>query len=207
LYSFQVVSGATRFPMNSGAMEEAIIVGISYEEGSRGPSSRIKDYTPIKANNWRYETGNAPKFTKFVEQQIIPFIEKNYQVKPNSRTFIGNSLGGLLGAYILFNNPDLFNNYILGSPSVWFEKDFILSSPMKKPSNPIKVYLSVGSLETPKFGQNHNMVKGAKSLADKIESNKSAGIELKYSVTEGATHATAFPTTVIQGLDWLLRKK
>ena len=44
-YSFQIVSGATRFPMNSGKMQEAIIVGISYSKGSKGSSSRVRDYT------------------------------------------------------------------------------------------------------------------------------------------------------------------
>ncbi|WP_425468843.1 hypothetical protein [Paraglaciecola mesophila] len=46
-YSFPLVSGATRFPMNSGTMEEAIIVGISYSKGSKGASSRV---IPIRIN-------------------------------------------------------------------------------------------------------------------------------------------------------------
>lgn len=36
MYSFQIASGATRFPMNSGAMQEAIIVSLSYSVGSKG---------------------------------------------------------------------------------------------------------------------------------------------------------------------------
>ncbi len=32
-YAFQLASWATRFPMNSGAMKKAIIVGISYSKG------------------------------------------------------------------------------------------------------------------------------------------------------------------------------
>lgn len=31
-YAFQLASGATRFPMNSGKMDEAILVGIGYSQ-------------------------------------------------------------------------------------------------------------------------------------------------------------------------------
>ena len=124
-YSFQIVSGATRFPMNTGKMQEAIIVGISYSKGSRGPSSRIRDYTHIEDGSWKYQTGKAKEHINFIEKSVFSFIEKNYRVN-ESRTFVGNSLGGLLGTYILFSKPDMFNNYVLGSPSVWFKDNDII---------------------------------------------------------------------------------
>ena len=57
LYSFQTLSGATRFPMNSGAMEEAILVGLSYNQQQRGMNSRILDYTPSSNPEWKRATG------------------------------------------------------------------------------------------------------------------------------------------------------
>ena len=48
------------------------------------------------------------------------------------------------------------------------------------------------------------MVAGAKLLTQKINALSSDNIELKSVVIEGASHATAFPTTAIQGLDWVL---
>ena len=76
-YSFQIASGATRFPMNSGIMEEAIIVTISYSKGSRGSSSRIRDYTPVKAPSWKMETGNAAAHAEFIREVVFPHIDKN----------------------------------------------------------------------------------------------------------------------------------
>ena len=35
-YTFPIVAGATRFPMNSGKMQQAIIVAISYEKALKG---------------------------------------------------------------------------------------------------------------------------------------------------------------------------
>ncbi|PYF83051.1 hypothetical protein DFP75_102141 [Marinomonas alcarazii] len=202
-YSFQIASGATRFPMNSGVMEEAIIVGVSYSKGSKGASSRVRDYTPYKATSWKMQTGNADGHAKFIRETIFPYIEANYRAKPLQRTFVGNSLGGLFGAFILFEHPNMFSSYILGSPSVWFDENHILDSRIVKPELPIKVYLSVGSLEQPEFGEREDMVTGAKQLAEKIKAQSSEDTLLKFSLVEGAKHATAFPTTLIQGLDWI----
>ena len=206
-YSFQIASGATRFPMNSGAMEEAIIVGVSYSKGSKGASSRVRDYTPRKATSWKMQTGNADGHAKFIREIVFPYIEANYRAKPLERTFVGNSLGGLFGAYILFEYPNMFSSYILGSPSVWFDENHMLDSRITKSELPIKVYLSVGSLEQPEFGEREDMVTGAKQLAEKIKAQSSEATLLKFNIIEGARHSTAFPTTLIQGLDWIYGKQ
>lgn len=205
-YSFQIVSGASRFPMNSGAMEEAIIVGISYSKGSEGSSSRIRDYTPVKADSWKLETGNAGGHSKFIRDIVFPYIESSYRTEPLRRTFVGNSLGGLLGTYILFNQTEMFNSYIIGSPSVWFNENYILSESLESLKRPVKVYLSVGGLETPEYGQREDMVSGASALADKLKKYEGFGLNLKFSIINGASHSTAFPTTAIQGLDWIFGK-
>ncbi|TMN77198.1 alpha/beta hydrolase, partial [Pseudoalteromonas sp. S185] len=89
-----------------------------------------------------------------------------------------------------------------GSPSVWFDSNAVLALQVNKPKVPIKVYISVGAKETPAF-EGQNMVEGAKQLVQKINALNSDNIQLKSVVIEGASHATAFPTTAIQGLDWI----
>ncbi|PWW06824.1 hypothetical protein DFO79_12811 [Pseudidiomarina tainanensis] len=206
-YSFPIVSGAMRFPMNSGVMQHAIIVAVSYEKGSAGTSSRTRDYTPTVAKSWKQETGNAKGHMVFLRDAVMPFIEHNYRASKTDRTFVGNSLGGLFGAYILFSEPDLFSNYILGSPSVWFDNNVILALQAAKPKVTTKVYLSVGEYETPVYGEGQDMLAGANQLKDKILQLDTANIELQFEIVAGATHATAFPTTAIQGLDWIYGNK
>uniref|UniRef100_UPI002FDA51E7 alpha/beta hydrolase n=1 Tax=Arsukibacterium sp. TaxID=1977258 RepID=UPI002FDA51E7 len=127
----------------------------------------------------------------------------HYRASKTDRTFVGNSLGGLFGAFILLTEPDLFSNYILGSPSVWFDDNAILNASFSKPQTKIKVYLSVGEHETPAFGEGQDMVAGAVQLRDKIAAYRSTDIEINFSIISGASHTTAFPTTAIQGLDWV----
>jgi predicted alpha/beta superfamily hydrolase len=203
-YVFPNVAGSTKLPMNIGVMKEAIIVGVSYSIGSRGSSSRVRDYTPAKADSWKMETGNASNHLHFFKKDVFPFIESKYRTEPENRIFIGNSLGGLFGAYILLKAPDTFSSYILGSPSVWFHSNYLLQMHMQEAQSQKKVYLSVGSLEKPEFGEREDMVSGSKSLADKLTKHKN--ISLKFVIIDGASHATAFPTTAVQGLDWILKK-
>jgi predicted alpha/beta superfamily hydrolase len=202
-YSFQVVSGATRLLMNSGKMQEAIIVGISYSKGSRGPASRVRDYTHSEDLSWKLPTGQAAEHTQFIEKVVFSYIEENYRVN-EQRAFVGNSLGGLLGAYILFTKPGLFNNYILGSPSVWFNNHDILKVKTTINTNTHKVFIAVGARETIALDSPaHDMVAGAQQLKLKISKTAFPNTEVKLLIIEGANHETAFPTTATQGLYWL----
>lgn len=205
-YSFQIVSGATRFPMNTGKMKEAIIVGISYSKGSKGPSSRIRDYTHTEDSSWKFQTGKAKEHISFIEKSVFPFIEKNYRVN-ESRTFVGNSLGGLFGAYILFTKPDMFTNYVLGSPSVWFKDNDILKIKTDPNLNKHMVFIAVGANETIQLDSlKHDMVKGAKELELKLSGESFPNTKVKLLTIQGANHETAFPTTAIQGLYWLFKE-
>lgn len=204
-YSFQIVSGATRFPMNSGKMQEAIIVGISYSKGSKGPESRIRDYTHVRDASWRSVTGGAAQHAKFIEKSVFTYIEQDYRTN-GSRTYVGNSLGGLFGAYMLFKHPHMFDNYIIGSPSVWFKDNDILTLKLTKNSNKHRVFIAVGAEEIPAYtGGTKDMVKGAEDLHAKIAGQGFTNTEVKLVSIAGANHETAFPTTAIQGLYWLFK--
>ncbi|WP_428637228.1 alpha/beta hydrolase [Shewanella sp.] len=211
-YAFQIVSGMTRFPMNSGKMREAIIVGLSYAKGDKGPQSRVRDYTPFSDTDWKLTTGGASQYVDYLQTQVLPFMAEHYRVDDKERTFVGNSLGGLLGAYLLLERPNLFDNYVLGSPSVWFKGEQILSLTAKgraKDKQLLKrrVFLAVGALETPDKGNmQHDMVAGADKLRAHLKHQLGDLIELESLTIEGARHETAFPTTASQGLYWLLAR-
>ena len=206
LYSFQLISGATRFPMNTGKMQEAIIVAISYSKGSGGHTSRVRDFTHSKDVSWKYPIGEAKAHSEFIEQSVFSYLENNYRVS-KSRTFVGNSLGGLFGAYILFTKPTMFNNYVLGSPSVWFKDNDILKIKTTLNLNKHKVFIGVGANETKDLDSpNHDMVKGANELKLKISQALFPHTEVKLLIVQEANHETAFPTTAIHGLSWLFKR-
>ncbi|WP_462156726.1 alpha/beta hydrolase [Pseudoalteromonas sp. GB56] len=205
-YSFQTVSGATRFAMNSGTLPEAIIVAIGYSNEAKGPASRVRDYTPSRDSSWKLQTGEAGVHARFIREHVFPYIESQYRTEHSQRLYVGHSLGGLFGAYMALHEPDMFTGFVLSSPSIWFNKRAVLTLPFKPSKNPPKIYLSVGSLETPEHGEGENMVEEAKKLEALLRTLPKSHTALKMKVIDDARHATAFPTSAIQGLDWLMRE-
>jgi len=209
-YAFQVISGATRYAMNANTMKEAIIVGISYAKGSKRDDSRVLDYTPTASKSWARPTGDAPKFMEFIENVVFKYVAKHYRVDTTNRTFVGNSLGGLFGSYVLLTKPKLFKNYILGSPSYWFDSKFIFSLEKDIVKNMAminaNVFIAIGERETKALESRYEMVADAKMFHKKMLAWQQPNLKTKLFIIPQANHQTAFPTTAIQGLHWALRK-
>ncbi|MCO1335151.1 alpha/beta hydrolase-fold protein [Microbulbifer sp. OS29] len=205
-YTFQLISGVTQAPMHFGKMEEVILVGLSYSKNSGAQNSRIRDFTPSTNTDWEYITGEAPYHATFIKNTILPYAEKSYRLSERGHTFVGNSLGGLFGAYLLLSHPGSFDNYILGSPSVWYDKEMILKLKAKSSTKLRKVFIAVGAFENPINSNTHNdMVAGALKLYNKLKTEKGIEVDTKLLIIPEANHGTAFPTTAIQGLDWIYK--
>jgi predicted alpha/beta superfamily hydrolase len=198
-YSLPIASGASRFMMNSGAIEEVIIVAVGYQNGVSGLNSRIYDYTPFEDSSWQRKTGGASQYLNYLKHTVVPYIKAHYRTNQKS-TLVGNSLGGLFAAFTLFTEPSLFSNYIIGSPSVWFKQHSLLTLPVVPAVKATKVYIGIGELEE---SEGEKMVSGARQLADKVNKQSGALVTTNLFVIPQARHATAFPTTITQALDWI----
>ena len=109
---------------SGGFMPEMVIVGISNNK------NRIRDLTTstIKTKYgmpFKEENGEAGNFIKFMEKELIPFIEDKYPVT-SFRTLIGHSYGGLFTIYTLLKSPDLFANYLAIDPSLDWDEQKLL---------------------------------------------------------------------------------
>ena len=54
------------------------------------------------------ESGGAETFTKFIEEELIPYIDSKYPTMPY-RTLIGHSYAGLFTINMLLNHKHLFS--------------------------------------------------------------------------------------------------
>jgi predicted alpha/beta superfamily hydrolase len=109
---------------SGGFMPEMIIVGIS------NAKNRVRDLTTSKVTEmygmpFEQENGGAVNFSKFLETELIPYIENKYSVT-NFRTLIGHSYGGLFTVYTLINHSYLFSNYIAIDPSLDWDNQKLL---------------------------------------------------------------------------------
>lgn len=109
----------------SPQIPEMIVVGITSQD-------RVKDSSPThsligysgKEENGYEVSGRADDFLKFIQKELIPFVEKNYRTN-SYRTFVGNSFTGLSVVHALFSVPEIFNAYIVIDFSAWWDNEIM----------------------------------------------------------------------------------
>jgi len=115
---FPHVAGLAQYMNMYELLPNSIVVGIA----NAGPSRR-RDFTSPTQNDsdkvWIPTHGGSAAFIDFIEKEVQPMVQGRYRTA-GRRTIIGQSLGGLLAAEILFTRPELFDDYILVSPSLWW---------------------------------------------------------------------------------------
>jgi predicted alpha/beta superfamily hydrolase len=119
-------SSTVEFLARNGRIPEMIIVGITNTD-------RTRDLTPTNATLPRQDgapiqfptSGGADRFLKFIETEVIPFVENRYRTQPY-RIFAGHSFGGLFAIHAMLSRPDLFNAYIAVSPSLQWDSQLLV---------------------------------------------------------------------------------
>ena len=208
-YCWVTAVGVVQVPFYKGGYEKAILVGLSYAKGEGGVPSRTRDMTPSKDNSWRLETGGARDYLTLFKDEIIPFVEKTYRADSDRRILIGHSFGGLFGVYALIEEPGLFHDYVLTSPSLWFDNQvmFELEEKAAKAGRNLsgRVYFATGETETPANGvTRNNMVGQQKAFAKRLRSRGYKGLEVRDEIVEEGTHLSTFPIGLTRALRWLL---
>jgi hypothetical protein len=129
-----------------------IIVGIGYQNSGilEWARNRFRDMTPTHVEGFN-PSGSADKFVSFIKNELFPYVENNYRIDTTNRCYWGGSLGGLLGSHIILEYPELFNHYIIGSPSYWWDNKEIIKrisgEKNKVPENIKTIYSYIGGKE------------------------------------------------------------
>ena len=107
-----------------------ILVGVSNRK------NRTRDLTTSQIKMRRgsafdYETGGAETFTKFMEEELIPYIDSKYPTIAY-RTLIGHSHAGQFTINMLVNHAHLFQNYIAIDPTLDWDNQKLLKQAKEK---------------------------------------------------------------------------
>jgi predicted alpha/beta superfamily hydrolase len=113
------VSGLLRYFNDHHMMPPTILVGIANVDRKRDFTYPSKDPRDVRDFP---TTGGSAKFIDFLQRELPVFVNKTFRTTEH-KTLIGQSLGGLLATEILLKYPGHFNDYIIVSPSLWWDKE------------------------------------------------------------------------------------
>lgn len=214
-YAFPLIrSIAKRVGDHGHGLEEFILVGLAYATGDTPEFSRRRDYTPVQTVETGLESdmpGRAPQFgqaegyRRFIAADVFPLIAATYRADMSRKIFSGHSYGSLLGLHVLFTEPAMFDQYILGSPSLWYGKRVMFEREKAYAQShhdlKARVYFGVGGLETK---PPHDMVADLKQFATLLKSRKYPGLQVESRVFADEDHLSVGPAITTRGLKWVL---
>ncbi len=85
----------------------------------------IENYDNARDRDFKNVDG-VDKFMRFVNEEVIPFVEKGYKKKPY-RMIVGHSSSADFAMHVFFKQPSLFNGYLLSSPDLREDRDIKLA--------------------------------------------------------------------------------
>jgi uncharacterized protein len=168
-------------------LPESIVVGIANVDRRRDftfPTRNEKD----KKNN--PTSGSSSLFIEFLEKDVQPLIAKTFKID-TPRTLIGQSLGGLLATEILFKKPELFDNYIIISPSLWWDDESLLQYTPSVFSSKKSIYIGVGK-------EGEIMERDAADLYKKLTALNRSNTTLNFNFFEKLSHGDALHLAVYE---------
>ncbi|MEP6927162.1 MAG: alpha/beta fold hydrolase [Ginsengibacter sp.] len=166
-----------------------IVVGI-------GNTDRTRDLTPnhsvigfdgkpdTSANAFGKSSGGGEKFLQFIQQEVMPYVEKNYHPAPY-KIFSGHSLGGLMMFYSLLTHPDMFNAYIAISPSLFWDKQWTMHQAIEKWKAGTTLNKILFFSDGNEGGQFHT---DALSMDSLFKKNKLQNLQFKYVYYPDESH-------------------
>lgn len=173
-------------------LPETIVIGIANVDRKRDftyPSNNLLDQKEFPTS------GKSKAFISFIEKELQPLVNSKYRTT-DTKTIIGQSLGGLLATEVLFNHTELFDNYIIVSPSLWWDDENLLEQTLKMPVENKGIYIAGGK-------EGEVMERTAKALFTKLQSNQSGKPRLFYEFLEDKSHGDALHVAVYRGFEKL----
>ena len=170
-----------------------LVVSIGYG------NDRAVDYTPSVADEG---DGGAEKFMLFVKNELIPKMENEFGADTlrNNRIILGHSFGGLCVAYAFTNFNNVFGNYIMLSPSLWYDNEIMLrleqDNSKVNSNNHQLVFMGLGQLEN-----EGRMFAPYQAFYQRLKNNY-PGIQIISHFEPNLDHMGSKKPNIIEGLNF-----
>lgn len=222
----------TSMLLKGGEIPPVLTVGIGYADDDELfiTTRRMYDFSPT-TDQWQLDqlgaselmqgemkAGGAADFITFMREQLMPWLSEHYDVA-DDRTYLGDSMGGLFGIYVLLNHPGFFNRYVIGSPWLCWDKPLCFDYEAAYAANhndlDAIVFLSAGGAEdvmSPAFDADATRVFDAAEteahtirMGDALASRNYPNLRLKTLIFPEETHFTVPYAIAAHGLRYVFQ--
>ncbi len=223
---FGTTLDASRIMSMSAEAPEAAVVGLSFATDSMGEylRERARWYTPTPwvpptitgvKNVTAEECGRAEDLLGFIRDQLLPTViaDRLGGLAVTERWLVGHSFSALFGLRTLFEAPDLFDKWLLASPSIWWDDRAVLAHEAAYAAAnddlPAAVFTCYGEAEAVAasdeeayFGMGANV----EELVATLRSRSYEHLELSHRVLPGDGHASSVGAAISHGLRALVER-
>lgn len=204
-----------------GLVPPVILVGIGYKDFATMDSLRNRDDTyPTAIPEYQMTvSGGADKFLSFINNELIPQIDKEFKTDTSKRVLMGHSLGGYFTIYTilqdLLGKSNSFNSYIAASPSIHYNKYYLLRQlkeivTQKNRHKKINTYITFGGQEDAESKIDSSIVKLndlTNQLSNFLLVKQPDYIIYKSDIFSNLDHMDTQLLTFVKGLKWTLSEK
>ena len=192
------IAGLAQLPLLNAERQPMIVVGIKTHNRRPEISYLAKDPRyQIEFADW--QTANGDDFRHHIESEVMPLIEEKYQT--GRKVLMGESLAGQFVLEIFMRNPDLFDDYISVSPSLWWDDRFLAKNALSFLKNhglsDRRLYLTMAD-------EGGTMQKGLEELLIALDQGAPEGLQVKYvDRRQEDRHSTIYHHSARDAFLWL----
>ncbi len=207
---FMHIAGIVRYNTQPwiNRFPESIVVGIENTDRKRDFSFAVENLDFLKRMNFDEQYflsyGGSSAYISFLEKELQPHIESSYNTG-NNETVIGESFAGLLATEILLKHSDLFDNYLIISPSLWWNNGSLLTDAATKlngrTNKAINVYIGASAKAEDKI-----MYNDAVRLHRILKKHGGQDMKVVYDYLPDEIHSTVIHQAVYNGFKLLYPK-
>jgi enterochelin esterase-like enzyme len=175
--------------------------------GSHADKHRIQEYGTASQADYKQRGAKAGLHTKFILEELKPFIEQNYRVRLGAANtfFAGFSLGGLSAIDIVWHHADKFSKVGVFSGALWWrskayeagyqeDSDRIIHNIIRDGNYQanLKFWFQTGTEDEKEDRNNNGIIDAIDDTLDLIKELQAKGYQspqdIVYYEMEGGTH-------------------
>ncbi|MEP3224563.1 MAG: alpha/beta hydrolase-fold protein [Parasphingorhabdus sp.] len=195
---FYHIAGLAQLPLVNAERQPTIVVGIKTH--NRRPEISYPATDPRYQTEFaEWQTANGDDFRRHIETEVMPFVQGKFET--GRKVVMGESLAGLFVMEVFLRNPDMFDDYVSISPSLWWDDRYLAKNAKtfleKHDSADRRLYVTMAN-------EGGTMQKGLDELLLALTESPSKGLEVNYvDRRKEDRHSTIYHHSAREALNWL----